>query len=204
MKRKSSLTRFCLLAVLLNGLIACSPETDSGNATELASDTVTTASPPTTSTTKPTTTSTTEPEPTTTTINDETAVLKLHAIYMTELSKIDERVDDPDKLNQRFAEVTVDPILSRATESRQKRLLRNEFIVGPGYESNVVDVELGEGSATVTDCSLGRSQLVDSNDNVLVDVDESYQIRQTIFTKISDGTWKLQDVYGAGDIPCDP
>ena len=200
---KRTFTRFYVLVLLLSALIACSPETGPGNATELASDTVTTASPPTTSTTKPTTTSTTEPEPTTTTINDETAVLELHAYFTTEFLAGDSRDHIPEERNAELAELAVDPLLTRSTDSYNAMLAANEYSVGKGYVSHPTEVRITGDSAVVIDCSQGTGARYNNNGTLITPADDFYKFREFRYQRVN-GKWMIQDIFSGGDLRCDP
>jgi hypothetical protein len=182
-------------------LAACS-----GGAEDSESETA--ISPPTTDTittpaTEPTTTTSSTAEPTTSTTSVEDAVREVHTRYMTELSDVDERLDGSHAFVAAAREITTGPLLHRIEETAAARQATGEVLVGPGYLSHIVSVEIEGDRATVVDCSLGRGELLDADGAVVVPADESFKLRTSVLILL-DGAWLIEDFFVGGDAECDP
>ncbi len=163
--------------------------------TSVASTTSTTAA--TTTTTEPTTTTTADPED---------AVLAVHTRFMTEFFARDETETSPLDRLPLAEELTVDPQLARSTESIEgaAEVLDREYVISPGYDSNVIEVEIDEDSAFVLDCSLDQGTLYSADGEVLIGVHEDdYRIRRTNLVLI-DGQWFISEFFTGGGEKCDP
>ena len=167
------------------------------------SDSTTASIEATTTTSETTTTSTTTTQPTSTTLDDEAAVRELHTRFMTEFVARDEREVTLEEQIAELQLLAIDPQLQRSTEVLTARYSRGEYAVNPGYDSNVVSLDLKGEEARVIDCSQGRGELYSSEGDLLVAADDFYKLRATEFKKI-DGRWWLTDFITGGDERCDP
>lgn len=156
----------------------------------------------TSSTSAPATSSSTTAAQSTTTLSPEEEVLEVHRRYMTEFFARDERTLTLEERNSRLAAITVDPLLARGLERGAEREAEGSYAVSPGYESNVVEVQVDGETAFVLDCSLDRGVLYDSAGEVLEPPDEEYRLRRTAFV-LTDRGWFVSDFFTGGDV-CTP
>lgn len=178
-------------------IVSCGLFADDAGPVPLEPDTAGTASTFANPTTSETTTTTAA---TTSTTSIEDAVLEVHNRFMTEA--VDESTMS---LEQRLAgveDIAVDPLLTRIIQRTTESFNEGEYLVGPGYESNVVDVEINGDTAQVTDCSLGRGVLYGPDGSVIIPADEEYKLRQTRLVS-TDAGWFVSDFFTGGDL-CDP
>ena len=157
---------------------------------------------PTSTTTITSTTSSTQAESTPTTLSAEDEVLAVHLRFMTEFFARDERDFTTEELSARAAEVAVEPLLTRILERTAERAQDGSYEISPGYESNVVEIEVDNDTATVLDCSLGRGVLYDAAGEVLIDADHEHRLRRAVLTHTETG-WFVSDFFTGGD-PCTP
>jgi DNA-binding protein Fis len=189
--------RALLTAAVVTVSAACSGGTEQ-TATPTSETSTTTES--TTTTTAPTTT-TTEPTTTTTTVDD--AVREAHTRYMTDLNNFDSRIDGYESYLIEAREVITGPLLRRVEENYAARAAANEYVVGPGYESNIVSVEIDGDRATVLDCSKDRGEIYDADGNLLVPASSSFRFRRTLLVLIDD-KWLVEELYSPSEETCDP
>ncbi len=173
---------------------------DSGD--EITVDSTTTESATTTASTTTTTESTTT-ESTPTTPDDEAAIREVHGLYLVEFAARDDREVSLEDQIEQLRSVAVDPLLTRAVESRTERQSRGEYAVNPGGESNIRSITIEGDSASVIDCYLGRGTLFASNGTVLIPPDEKHQLVELRYAQV-DGKWFISDFYSGGDQECDP
>lgn len=191
-----------LLVVLVSAaLLVASCSSDNGEAStpETLTAAVETGS---SSTAAPTTSSTTEADSTTTTISVEDEVLEVHRRFMTEFFDRDEQTLTIQERGSRIAAIAVDPLLARTLQRGAERDAEGSYEISPGYDSNVVEVEVDGETAFVLDCSLDRGVLYDADGEVLIPADEEHRIRRTVFTLTGSG-WFVSDFFTGGDV-CTP
>ena len=190
---------WCSVLVAIGLLVsACtsSPE-------EVAETTATTEAA-TTTTVEETTTTTTEASTTTTTeaLSDEDAVQGAHTAYMTERFVTDERVDGYEPRREAAPQYLTGSVLARTLKFSDEREAAGEFLVSPGYVSNIVEFAIEGDVANVWDCSQDRGELLDADGNVIVGADDFFRIRQTRLERI-DGVWLISE-FNTGGEECDP
>ncbi len=151
------------------------------------------------STAAPATSSTTEADSTTTTISVEDEVLEAHLHFLTEYFNRDESTLTIQERNSRIAAVAVDPLLARTLQRSAERDAEGSYGISPGYESNVVEVQVDGDTAFVLDCSLDRGALYDADGEVLVPADEEHRLRRTVFV-LTGGGWFVSDFFTGGDV----
>jgi hypothetical protein len=116
---------------------------------------------------------------------------------------IDERANGYETYVAVARELATGPLLRRIEENAATREAANEFGVGPGYDSNIVSVEIDGDRATVTDCSQGRGVLYDADGVIVIPADDFFKIRRLSLVLI-DGSWLAEEFYTGGDEQCDP
>ncbi len=188
----AALATAALLAASCAGNDAATPETLTPPVESVSSST---AAP----TTSP---STTAAESTTTRISAEDQVLEAHEYFMTEYFDRDEQTLTLQERNSRIAAIAVDPVLARTLHRSAEREREGSYEISPGYDSNVVEVQVDGDSAFVIDCSLDRGVLYDANGDVVIPADEEHRIRRTVFT-LTGGGWFISDFFTGGDV-CTP
>lgn len=193
------LYRIAALAALALVAVACGSNGDNARPPEtLDPPAATTIS----ATSAPATSSSTTPPESTTTLSAEEEVLEVHRRYMTEFFARDERTLTLEERNSRLAAITVDPLLARGLQRGAEREAEGSYAVSPGYESNVVEVQVDGETAFVLDCSLDRGVLYDAAGEVLEPPDEEYRLRRTAFV-LTDRGWFVSDFFTGGDV-CTP
>jgi len=168
---------------------AAPPETLTAPAESVSS---TTAAPTTSS-------ATAEVESTTTRISAEEEVLEVHLHFLTEYFDRDESTLTIQERNSRIAAVAVDPLLARTLQRSAERDAEGSYGISPGYDSNVVEVQVDGDTAFVLDCSLDRGALYDADGEVLVPADEEHRLRRTAFA-LTDGGWFVSDFFTGGEV----
>ena len=190
------LGRIAALAVFVLVAASCGSNGDDARPPE-------TLDPPAqTTTAAPTTSSSTTAAESTTTLSPEEEVLEVHRRFMTEYFNRDESTLTLEESNSRIAAIAVDPLLARTLQRNAEREAEGSYGVNPGYESNVVEVEVDGDTAFVLDCSLGRGVLYSADGEVLIPADEDHRLRRTEFTLTADG-WFVSDFFTGGDV-CTP
>ena len=193
------LGRIAALAVFVLVAASCGGNDDGARLPE-------TLDPPaettTSSTSAPATSSSTTAAESTTTLSPEEEVLEVHRRFMTEYFNRDESTLTLEESNSRIAAIAVDPLLARTLQRNAEREAEGSYGVNPGYESNVVEVEVDGDTAFVLDCSLGRGVLYSADGEVLIPADEDHRLRRTEFTLTADG-WFVSDFFTGGDV-CTP
>jgi len=160
----------------------------------------TTASTPETTTT---TSSATTPTTTGATFSEvETAVRAAHTRFMTELFNRDERVDGYEPSLLLAEELTVAPLLTRFQESTAGRSERGEHLAGPGFDSNIVNVLIDGGRASVLDCSLDRGSRYGPNGELMGAGGSVHQLRETLLVQVA-GSWLVEEFITGGSEECD-
>ncbi len=195
--------RLCLFVALAAVALiaaACGANDDDANPPETIPAPVETI---TSTTAAPTTSSTsTAVESTTTTVSPEEEVLEVHRHFMTELFDRDESTLTLQERNSRIAAIAVDPLLARALQRSAEREADGSYEISPGYDSNVVEVQVDGDTAFVVDCSLGRGVLYGADGEVLIPADDEYRIRRAVFV-LTGGGWFVSDFFTGGDV-CTP
>lgn len=142
------------------------------------------------------------PEPTPEPVDDETLVRAVHTRFMTELFARDEREVGRFSHFDLLDELTVDPQNRRDRNFAERSEQDGLFMVGPGYDSNISEVEISGKTATVFDCSQGRGAGW-SNGEEVIPADDFWKWRNTKLIKIAD-VWYVEDFITGGDGRCDP
>ncbi len=151
----------------------------------------------------PTTSSTTAVvESTSTTISPEEEVLEAHRYFMTEYFDRDESTLTIEERNSRIAAIAIDPLLARTLQRTAERAAEGKYGISPGYDSNVVEVQVDGGRAFVLDCSLDRGVGYGADGQVLTPADEEHRLRRTVFVQSGDG-WFVSDFF-TGGAACTP
>jgi hypothetical protein len=140
---------------------------------------------------------------TTTTVSAEELVAQVHTRVFTELFARDERVDGPEAHLPLAEELTTGPLLERIRLRSSENLADGGRSVGPGYDSNIVEVVVTGDSATVLDCSRDAGEGYSSSGELMVPADDFFKLRQSILILL-DGSWVVEDIYVGGDQRCDP
>ena len=133
----------------------------------------------------------------------EQAVREAHTRYMVDLYVRDDRVTGPEARLELAEELTVDPQLTRIKEVSAANRAAGILIVGPGYDSNIVSVEIDGATAVVSDCSQDRSVAYDVDGNLTIPMDDFYKIRMTNLVLVG-GVWKVELFLARGEERCDP
>lgn len=147
----------------------------------------------------PTSSTTTGVESTTTTISAEEEVLEVHLHFLTEYFDRDESTLTLQERNSRIAAIAVDPLLARTLQRSAERDAEGSYGISPGYDSNVVEIQVDGDSAFVLDCSLDRGALYDADGEVLVPADQEHRLRRTVFA-LTGGGWFVSDFFTGGDV----
>ncbi len=164
---------------------------------------VTTESTQATTTTTEATTTTTEAT-TTTTLTDEQAVRLVHTRFMTELAASNQTAEggpytDPDLIE----ELTTGRQRERLLETNDRYATITDYVISPGYDSNITHVEVAGDIANVLDCSEDRSVGYYADGSVETPGDGFFKIRGTRLVRI-DGHWLVENFFTGGDDRCDP
>ncbi|MCP3993385.1 MAG: hypothetical protein GY724_30250 [Actinomycetia bacterium] len=122
---------------------------------------------------------------------------------MTEMFKVDERIEGHEAFPAAARELTTGSLLRRIEENAADRVATDEFSVGPGYDSNIVSVELLSDHATVVDCSQDRGERYDADGVLVIPADDFFKLRRSSVVLI-DGRWLVEEIYAGGDERCDP
>ena len=133
----------------------------------------------------------------------EAAVREVHTRFMTELFNVDERVTDPLGMLPLLAELATGDQYKRSYETLQRHADSGEALVGPGYASNIVKVEINGNTASVLDCSEDRADGYSSTGELIVPADGFFKFRTTELVLV-DGVWKVSNFFVGGDSRCDP
>lgn len=188
-----------------------------GGSEEVSPQTTPTTVPAPTTTSEPEPTSTTEPEPistpppeparTSTTVpavSDEEAAAAVHTRFMTEIAVRDERVDGDVERRIALAErVTTGALLARI-QGRPGRIADGaEIIVGPGYLSNIVALEVEGDVVNIVDCSQDRTEGYNAYGDLTTAADDFFKLRSTRLVRI-DGDWFVEEFFTGGDDRCTP
>lgn len=198
--------KFAFLAVVLSLVVsACTGGSEDTTASEtLEADSSTEDSTATTVDTSTTTTSTTTTTTSTVaTVDPEEAVREVHTRFMTEFFARDERETSPTERLALAAELTTGPQLARSTETIEALAESGEYNVSPGYDSNIVEIEVNGEQATVLDCSQDRGERFSADGELVSPAEDIFRIRETTLVLV-DGTWFVKDFFTGGGIECDP
>jgi len=123
---------------------------------------------------------------------------------MTELFDRDERIDEEgDRIVQLAEELTTGALLARIKADTPERIADGQLIVGPGYLSKIVAIEVSEDVANVVDCSQDRTEGYDDEGKLTIAADDFFKIRSTRLVRV-DGTWFVSEFFTGGDDRCDP
>ena len=188
-----------LIAALALALAACSSGDEASSPETLPTST---ESPTASGASTSTTSTAVEAESTTTTVSIEDEVLAAHEHFMTEYFDRDESALTLEERIARVEAVAVDPLLARVLERTATRDQDGSYAISPGYESNVVEVEVDGETASVLDCSLDLGVLYDANGDELIGADEEHHLRRTVWLLTDDG-WFVSDFFTGGD-ECTP
>jgi len=194
-----------LVVGLLFGLVGCGGSGGDGVGLDGLSSTSSSVSSSSSTTVVVTSTTSTTVSTTTETLYDEVeaAVREVHTRVMTEMFNVDERVNDPLDGLALIEELTTGGQYRRSTEARQRRAESGEALVGPGYVSNIVKVEIDGETASVLDCSQGLGELYSSTGELLIPADDFFKFRTTKLVVVN-GVWKVTDIITGGDNRCNP
>ena len=129
-------------------------------------------------------------------------MLEVHQRFMTEYFDRDESTLTIQERNSRIAAIAVDPLLARTLQRSAERDAEGSYGISPGYDSNVVEVQVDGDTAFVLDCSLDRGALYDADGEVLIPADEEHRLRRTVFA-LTGGGWFVSDFFTGGDV-CTP
>ncbi len=141
---------------------------------------------------------------TTTTLTDEEAVRLVHTRFMTELFASNQTAEggpytDPDLIE----ELTTGRQRERLLETNDRYATITDYVISPGYDSNITHVEVTGDVANVLDCSLGPAERFSASGELLQPADEELKTRETRLVRI-DGQWFVEDFYTGSDLPCTP
>jgi len=178
-----------------------SDDAASPSATEVVESTSSTSAEVVTTTTAVTTTESSAPSVTFSEVEAE--VRAAHTRFMTELFTRDERVDGPEAAIPLIDELTIDPQSTRMKESIADRLDNGERLVSSGPESNVVDVIIDGGVASVLDCALDPTERFSSDGDLLGSGDGLFGLVEVRLVQIG-GNWLVEDFITGGSQECDP
>ena len=194
--------RLTLSALAFLALVAgCS--SDSGSLELPAATEPTNASTSSTTLPSTTTTTTTTESPGPTYSAEETAVSEAHTRFMTVINALDEISDGVGVNKPLIEQYVTGPQRTRMLEGIEKRIATGNRDVGPGYDSNIVQVEFKGELALVGDCSLGRGEVISPDGEVLVSAATIYTLRETHLIK-ENGQWMITDFIVGTNIGCDP
>ncbi len=189
--------RIALLFGTLLVASACTSGSDSVEETTTTTVAVTATSVATTVAT--TTTSTTAAAAT----DNESLVADAHTRFLTEVFAVDERTDGVESTLDLVRQLTTGAQLTRMEQSAADRIASGEALVGPGYDSHIVSIEVAGDRATVVDCSQDRTALFDAAGVETIAADDFYKLRETRLINV-DGTWLIEEFITGGDSRCDP
>jgi hypothetical protein len=127
----------------------------------------------------------------------------LHERYLVEFAARDDREVSLLEQVAQLESIAVDPLLTRAIESRTERRERGEYAVNPGGDSNIQSVAVSADTGSVVDCYLGRGVLHAPDGSVLIPADEQHQLIEVQYRRIGE-RWFISDLYASGEEPCDP
>lgn len=137
-------------------------------------------------------------------MSEEDAAASAHTRFLTELFARDERVvGEGDRVVALAEELTTGPLLSRILSDTPERIAAGELIVGPGYLSNIISLEVSGDVANIVDCSQDRTEGYDSQGQLTVAADDFFKIRGTRLVRV-DGEWLVSEFFTGGDDRCDP
>lgn len=204
----SSRTFFLACSMALIGA-ACT-----GGSDELTAESSTTVVDDSAATTTTVASTVTEQESTATTsegdlstesaVSDEEAAAAVHARWMTEANVVNElKEGDLERYLEVVREVTTGPLLARLEERIETVGAGAELIVSPGYESNIIAIEVNGDVANVVDCSRDRSEGYDASGRLTTPADDFFKLRSARLVRI-DGVWFVEDFFTGGDDRCDP
>lgn len=209
-------TKISAGALLLAALVGACSGTDTNNAT---ADRISTSDPSDVSSTPPSTPSTTtttsattstlsattsSSDPTTPTYSEvETAVREAHTRFMTVIWANDD-LNNGIGANQKLIEqYVIDPQKARMLAAIEDRKTTGQLDVGPGYDSNIMEVVFQDDVAFVVDCSLGRGTLLSPEGEMLIPAATVYKVRETQLVNL-EGQWMVEDFRTGGDLGCNP
>jgi len=138
-----------------------------------------------------------------TTAAAEELVTQAHTRVFTELFARDERVDGPEAHLPLAAELTTGRLLQRIQDQVAETIRTGVLFVGPGYESNIVEVVVDGDTATVLDCSRDTSEGYSLLGKLVRPADDFFELRQSALVLI-DGVWFVEDIAAGGEGQCDP
>ena len=189
--------------VVVSVLVGCSQDEQVSlelPATTLVT-TTSTISVPSSTTTVPITTTTEAPGPTYS--EKETAVREAHTHFMTVVLRRDELEEGIGHNRELIEQYTIDPQKSRSLASIEKRIANSEYLVGPGYDSNIMQVEFKGEIALVADCSRDRSQMVSPEGKTIAESTGIHKVRETHIVEV-DGKWMVKDFRVGSNLGCNP
>jgi hypothetical protein len=121
---------------------------------------------------------------------------------MTELWAVDELANGPEAALPLIEELTTGAQKRRMTEGIEQALESGERLVGPGYISNIVSVEIDGDRAFVDDCSLDRAELYSSEGELITPEADTFGVRTTVLVVV-EGRWLVEDFW-TSERECDP
>ena len=169
--------------------------------TATSETTTSTTSVPSTTTTVPITTTTETPGPTYS--ERETAVREAHTHFMTVVLNLNELEEGIGHNRDLIEQYTIDPQKSRSLAGIEKRITASEHLVGPGYDSNIIQVQFKGDLAFVLDCSADQGQLVAADGEMPSPTTGIHKVRETHILEV-DGKWMVKDFRVGGNTGCNP
>jgi hypothetical protein len=88
-------------------------------------------------------------------------------------------------------------------ESLERRRAAGQFLVAPGLDSNIAQVEIDGDTAVVLDCSLDTGVVYGPDGEVVFDAATIHKYRETHLILVDD-RWLVEDYYIGGHFECDP
>ena len=122
---------------------------------------------------------------------------------MTELFNRDERVDGPEVVLPLTDELTTGAQLARIREDIARELASGERLVGPGYDSNIIDVLIEGDHASVLDCSRDNGELYSAEGELITPAATIFKTRETRLVRVDD-VWLVEDFVSGRGVECDP
>ena len=159
----------------------------------------------------PSTSSTTKPEPKETPstaaalADDEAQVLELVRRFYVEARDRPDKSKGPADYPDVYSEVAVNPILGRVQDTDRDRIARGRTQISYSSLYTVSAVDVGDESASVVTCYLGRDETYESSGELAISSTDDF--REATFTVVKvDGRWWISDwlISEGDDELCDP
>jgi hypothetical protein len=138
-------------------------------------------------------------------VDNEAAVLAVHARVMGELFARDERINGPEARLPLAEELTTGPLLRRIQGAVARNIETGERDVSDGYDSNVLNIDIDAESslATVLDCSRDRGSAYSAIGDLIVEEDDFWKVRRVEYQLLEE-RWLAIEMFVGGDHRCDP